>query len=855
MSWLAPKQLEDASRVLRGLAMVAAKMAADSKLARRAAVSDYQTALQHAADLLQQQADAAQHAAAAAAAEAAAPATSSSEVTAAPPPSGSGSPAAAPSADASTSSAAMASAPASVFTVAPTFASQGYALAQQAAERAQQHWAEAAAATGAGAESAVMAAFGDAVAAASTPHAAPLADVAPAAAAGPAAGEAAEAVPKPLTAAQDMAASSAPTTTSTVASPPITESAVSAAAASEAAPYSTSPASSSGAVSTEAAAAASTPAEAAAAARSESPAAPSYTVAAVVADEGASVAPGAMLPSVHDDVVVAAIANSGGGTTGQQPLQQEPLQQGQGQGRPGEAAAAAEMGEQQQQPVQQQQQAGSAESGGVTAAQAQPLPPPPPPPLQAPARKLRERRVPETPLGRALGFAGLGASLMMGSLADNIGRALRGSGTPAEGEQQHAAAAGGGSARRSGGGSSFLTEANAERLANALCRMRGAALKIGQMLSIQDENVLPPQVQAALERVRAGADVMPRSQLEGVLVSELGADWEQRLAEFDWEPRAAASIGQVHTGVLPDGRRVALKIQYPGVARSIESDVDNLMRLIAVANVLPRGMYAENAAKVAKRELALECDYTYELGCQRRYRQLIAADPRLAPHFHVPDVVPELSSPRILTSEWVQGVPIDKVCELSQEVRDAVGSRLLELTLRELFEWRFMQTDPNWGNFLYDPKADRINLIDFGASKDYPEEFVSDYMRMVAACAQRDRQAVIDMSTKLGFLTGDESEIMMDAHTEAGFIVGVPFAAPGLYDFGSHGGMTSRVSELGSIMLKHRLTPPPQEAYSLHRKLSGAFLACMKLKARVPCREMFWRTYEAKFGPLKAQQL
>ena len=196
-------------------------------------------------------------------------------------------------------------------------------------------------------------------------------------------------------------------------------------------------------------------------------------------------------------------------------------------------------------------------------------------------------RVPESPIGRALGFAGLGASLILGSISDNITRAIRGPDAP--GPDVAAAAGGGGGGGGSGsggaggaaarrGGNSFLTEANAERLANALCRMRGAALKIGQMLSIQDESVLPPQVragmcgrvsfpthththththtqvQAALERVRAGADVMPRSQLEGVLVAELGPDWQQELAEFDWEPRAAASIGQVGVCVWACGR-------------------------------------------------------------------------------------------------------------------------------------------------------------------------------------------------------------------------------------------------------------------------------------------------------------
>jgi aarF domain-containing kinase len=217
----------------------------------------------------------------------------------------------------------------------------------------------------------------------------------------------------------------------------------------------------------------------------------------------------------------------------------------------------------------------------------------------------------------------MGASLLLGTLKDNLLNSLGASGSSGAAEQQVTTPAAAGkdtdsNASSSGSGgsgtpvySSFITQSNAERLANALCRMRGAALKIGQMLSIQDETVLPPQIQSALERVRAGADVMPRRQLEKQLVAQLGRDWASQLSSFDWEPRAAASIGQVHAAVLLDGRQVAMKVQYPGVARSIESDVDNLMRLVSLANILPRGLFVESAVKVAKKELALECDYRW----------------------------------------------------------------------------------------------------------------------------------------------------------------------------------------------------------------------------------------------------
>ncbi|XP_057508730.1 protein ABC transporter 1, mitochondrial isoform X2 [Actinidia eriantha] len=392
--------------------------------------------------------------------------------------------------------------------------------------------------------------------------------------------------------------------------------------------------------------------------------------------------------------------------------------------------------------------------------------------------------------------------------------------------------------------SPFLSERNAERLALALCRMRGAALKLGQMLSIQDESVIPRPILAALDIVRQGADMMPRSQLNQVLDAELGPDWSSKLITFDYEPMAAASIGQVHRAVTKDGLHVAMKIQYPGVADSIESDIENVKLLLDYTNLIPEKLFLDRAMKVAKEELSRECDYELEATNQKRFRYLLSN----MDDFYVPMVLDNISSKRVLTTELVPGIPIDKVALLTQETRNYVGKKLLELTLMELFVFRFMQTDPNWSNFLYDEATRTINLIDFGAARDFPKNFVDDYLRMVLACANSDREAVIEMSRRLGFLTGMESDIMLEAHVQAAFVVGLPFSKPVRYDFRSTN-ITQSISNLGATMLRHRLTPPPDEAYSLHRKLSGAFLACIKLGAVVPCRELLLKVDESyQFG-------
>lgn len=160
----------------------------------------------------------------------------------------------------------------------------------------------------------------------------------------------------------------------------------------------------------------------------------------------------------------------------------------------------------------------------------------------------------------------------------------------------------------------------------------------------------------------------------------------------------------------------------------------------------------------------------------------------------------------------------------------------------EIAKFRCMQTDPNFSNFLWDRESRKIQLLDFGAWREYPGEFVETYLALLRAGRRKDAQKCRELSIQLGYLTGMESKTMTDAHIESIFILAEPFrvggAAPGRYDFTTQT-VTERVKSLIPVMVRERLAPPPQETYSLHRKLSGVFLLCARLRSRVDCETIF----------------
>ncbi|CAH2985239.1 unnamed protein product [Chilo suppressalis] len=436
----------------------------------------------------------------------------------------------------------------------------------------------------------------------------------------------------------------------------------------------------------------------------------------------------------------------------------------------------------------------------------------------------KERVVPSSRIGRMISFGSLAAGLGVGTVAQYARNTIQ----SVTGKTDESANA-------------FLSPANAERIVDTLCKVRGAALKLGQLLSIQDDTMISPELQRIFQRVRQSADFMPTWQVEKVMSMQLGPDWRSRVQHFEEKPFAAASIGQVHLAMLHSGQEVAMKVQYPGVAKGINSDIDNLVGVLKVWNMFPKGMFIDNIVEVAKKELAWEVDYVREAECTRKFKNLLAP----YPEYFVPEVIDDLCASEVITTELIDGMPLDKLFDAPYETRVDIASKIMRLCLREMFVLRCMQTDPNWANFFYNPTTKQVILLDFGATREYSKEFMDQYIEIIKAASEGNRDGILMMSREMKFLTGYESKIMEETHVDTVMIMGEVFTSSGdgEFDFGTQK-TTRRIQALVPTILTHRLCPPPEEIYSLHRKLSGVFLLCSKMKVKMNCRVMFEQIYE-----------
>lgn len=390
----------------------------------------------------------------------------------------------------------------------------------------------------------------------------------------------------------------------------------------------------------------------------------------------------------------------------------------------------------------------------------------------------------------------------------------------------------------------LLTPANARRFTKQLSEMRGAAMKLGQILSMDSGDFLPKELADILAQLRDSAYAMPPAQLHGVLQDAYGDDWQNKLRNFEAKPFAAASIGQVHRLLARDGRDAVLKVQYPGVAESIDSDVDNLAALLRLSGLLPKHIDMKPLLAEVKLQLKDEANYEQEARYLNSFVRALGDDER----FLLPRVIPSLTSERILAMTYVPGEPIESLVHAEQAERDRVMSLLIELLLVELFELRLVQTDPNFANYRYNPETGQLVLLDFGASRRFKASFMHAYRDLLAAHVSGDREAVANAANRVGYGLGDGSaDCSADGAANHGSDVAYrdllldlfdvvldPITRDAPYDFGAST-IPAQTMALSERLRDHKAAwqAPPIDAAYIHRKIGGLFLLASRIKARV----------------------
>jgi predicted unusual protein kinase regulating ubiquinone biosynthesis (AarF/ABC1/UbiB family) len=300
--------------------------------------------------------------------------------------------------------------------------------------------------------------------------------------------------------------------------------------------------------------------------------------------------------------------------------------------------------------------------------------------------------------------------------------------------------------------------AAAEQIVEVLGQMKGAAMKVGQVASFIDMSGLPPEAQdmfqAKLAELRDSAPRVSFKEMRKVIEADYGEPLKEVFAEFEEEPLAAASIGQVYRATLHDGRRVAVKVQYPGVAQAVRADLQNLGLLLRALKRMAPGLDAKAMAREIRERMTEELDYEHEAQAQRQFARAWRGHPFVV----IPDVVTSLSRERVLVSEWMDGIGFEEVKRLPQAERDRFGEIVFRFFFGSIYRMGHFSGDPHPGNYMLMPDG-RVAFMDFGMTKRIPATQVEQESAVIRAGLEGDAEALYARLVELGFYAADDSGV------------------------------------------------------------------------------------------------
>ena len=294
---------------------------------------------------------------------------------------------------------------------------------------------------------------------------------------------------------------------------------------------------------------------------------------------------------------------------------------------------------------------------------------------------------------------------------------------------------------------------DAKALASALGSMKGPLMKVAQMLSTIPD-ALPADFAAELMRLQSQAPPMGAAFVRRRMQAELGPDWRERFADFDFKPAAAASLGQVHRATSLAGERLACKLQYPEMASAVETDLANLDLLFSLRRRAGAPIDTREIAREIRERVREELDYQHEAKVARLYRAMLAD----RPFVRVPRVEESLSTRRLLTLQWLEGEPLVAFETAPQEARDAIAVGLFEAWWRPFLRYGVIHGDPHLGNYTVaasgegdNRRVEGVNLFDYGCVRIFPPRFVRGVVELYRAFKANDKAGVADAYAMWGF--------------------------------------------------------------------------------------------------------
>ena len=381
-----------------------------------------------------------------------------------------------------------------------------------------------------------------------------------------------------------------------------------------------------------------------------------------------------------------------------------------------------------------------------------------------------------------------------------------------------------------------IQQRTADQVFRVLGELKGGAMKLGQALSIF-EAALPPELagpyRATLTKLQESAPPLPVGTVHRVLAADLGPDWRSSFESFDDTPAAAASIGQVHRAVWRDGRKVAVKIQYPGAGRALLNDFTQLARIGRLFGIMMPGLDVKPMLDELRDRVAEELDYHLEADAQRAFATAYADDPHIA----VPRVV--ASAPKAMVTEWLDGTPLSRIIAGgTTEQRDRAGTLLAELHYSAPARAGLLHADPHPGNFRILPDG-RLGVVDFGAVARLPGGYPEPLGRLTRHAVDRDAQAVLAVLRSEGFI---RPTVRVDAHQVMDYLGPIvePLRSP-TFTF-SREWMRAQAARVGDPRREEarvgRMFNLPPSYLLIHRVTLGSIGVLSQLGATAPFREL-----------------